>query len=66
MFDFSCVIYNQHDIILNAVLNKDLSIYLIIGHVNHEVHYSYMVGMIGIVPTHSECTEIDKKGVAVC
>ena len=34
---------------------------LIIGHVNHEVHYSYMVGMIGIVPTHSECTEIDKK-----
>ena len=28
MFDFSCVIYNQHDIILNAVLNKDLSIYL--------------------------------------
>ena len=28
MFDFSCVTYNQHDIILNAVLNKDLSIYI--------------------------------------
>ena len=28
MFDFSRVICNQHDIILYAFLNKDLSIYL--------------------------------------